>query len=469
MQVTAQNQKAPWRTVYRIENIVIRFARTTLPFGRLLAGPLALALVLPVGAAAQSDGFNFPTDINFLRQPDPNLRRATARVNGNIITGTDVDHRVALIVASNETVIPPEQMQSLRLQVLRSLIDETLQVQEAVAQEMEVTTEEVNESYASFALEQFNRTPEQMDTYLNSIGASPRTMKRQIQGQLAWERLLRRNVTPFINVSAEEVNELLAQMRASRGQYEYRIGEIFLSANATTRDQVRANAQQIMNLLRQGGSFVAAAQTYSEASSKVTGGDLGWLRLERLQNPTMEGAVRDMVPGQLVGPLEIPGGYSLLYLIDRRQIGMADPRDAVLSLKQVSIEFAPGTSETEAQLRAEQFATAVGQIQGCGDADARAAAIGATVQENDQMSARDLPDALQNLLLRMNVGESTPPFGDLQNGVRVLVLCGRDDPPSQGQDPQFDELMNSLEQERINRRAQSYLRDLRRDAVIDYD
>ncbi len=448
---------------------MIRLARTF----RLMAAPLVLGTlawgVLPNGAAAQSDGFNFPTDINFLRQPDPNMRRATARVNGNIITGTDVDHRVALIVASNETVVPPEELQSLRLQVLRNLIDETLQVQESVAQEMEVSADEVNESYARFALERFNRTPEQMDEYLTSIGASSRTLKRQIQGEMAWDRLLRRNVTPFINVSSDEVNELLDQLRASRGQFEYRIGEIYLSANANTRDTVRANANQIVNLLRQGGSFVTAARTYSEASSKVTGGDLGWLRLERLQNPAMEGAVREMVPGQLVGPIEIPGGYSILYLIDRRQIGMADPRDSVLSLKQISIEFASGTPESEAQLRAEQFASTVSAINGCGDADARAAAMGASVQSNDQMSARDLPEALQNLVLQMNVGEATPPFGDLQTGVRVLLLCGRDDPPSQTADPDFQELMNSIEQERINRRAQSYLRDLRRDAVIDYD
>lgn len=435
----------------------------------MLAAPLALAIVLPIGAAAQSDGFNFPTDINFLRQPDPNLRRATARVNGNIITGTDVDHRVALIVASNETQISPDEMQTLRLQVLRNLIDETLQVQEAVAQEMEVTGDEVNESYARFALERFNRTPEQMDEYLTTIGSSARTLKRQIQGEMAWDRLLRRNVNPFINVSSDEVNELLEQLRSSRGQFEYRIGEIYLSANTNTRDTVRANATQIVSLLRQGGSFVTAARTYSEASSKVTGGDLGWLRLERLQNPVMEGAVREMVPGQLVGPLEIPGGYSILYLIDRRQIGMADPRDAVLSLKQISIEFTPGTPESEAQLKAEQFASAVSAINGCGDADARAAAIGAVVQSNDQMSARDLPEALQNLVLQMNVGEATPPFGDLTSGVRVLLLCGRDDPAAQTADPDFQELMNSIEQERINRRAQSYLRDLRRDAVIDYD
>jgi peptidyl-prolyl cis-trans isomerase SurA len=465
MQAPPHDLTAPCGAEYRIENIVIRLARTF----RIMAAPLALAVVLPIGAAAQSDGFNFPTDINFLRQPDPNMRRATARVNGNIITGTDVDHRVALIVASNETVVPPEELQNLRLQVLRNLIDETLQVQEAVAQEMEVSADEVNESYARIALERFNRTPEQMDEYLTSIGASSRTLKRQIQGEMAWDRLLRRNVTPFINVSSDEVNELLDQLRASRGQFEYRIGEIYLSANANTRDTVRGNANQIVNLLRQGGSFVTAARTYSEASSKVTGGDLGWLRLERLQNPAMEAAVREMVPGQLVGPLEIPGGYSILYLIDRRQIGMADPRDSVLSLKQISIEFAPGTPESEAQLRAEQFAGAVAAINGCGDADARAAAMGAQVQSNDQMSARDLPEALQNLVLQMNVGEATPPFGDLQTGVRVLLLCGRDDPPSQTADPDFQELMNSIEQERINRRAQSYLRDLRRDAVIDYD
>ena len=46
--------------------------------------------------------------------------------------------------------VSDEERERLRLQVLRSLIDETLQVQEAVAQEMEVTAEEVNDSYASF-------------------------------------------------------------------------------------------------------------------------------------------------------------------------------------------------------------------------------------------------------------------------------------------------------------------------------
>jgi len=468
MQVAHPVEGCPPRATYRNENTVIRLAKSF----RFMALPVAFAVLAPFAAPyaalAQSDGFNFPEDINFLRQPDPNLRRATARVNGNIITGTDVDSRVALVRASNEGEITPEQIPALRLQVLRNLIDETLQVQAAVEQDMEVTAEEVNESYARFATERFNRSPEQMDVYLTSIGASSRTMKRQIQGEMAWDRLLRRNVTPFINVSAEEVNELLEQQRAARGEYEYRIAEIFMRSNASTREQVRANALSVAGTLREGGSFMAAAREYSQASSASVGGDLDYMRLEQLQNPTMEAAVRAMTPGQMVGPLELPDGFTLIYLIDRRQVGMADPRDAVLSLKQISIEFAPGTPESEAQLRAEQFAAAVGQINGCGEVETRAAAIGATVEGNDQMSARDLPDQLQSILLQMNVGEATPPFGDLTSGVRVLLLCGRDD-PQEVQTASFDQVMNSLEQERVNRRAQSFLRDLRRDAVIEYD
>jgi peptidyl-prolyl cis-trans isomerase SurA len=87
---------------------------------------------------------------------------------------------------------------------------------------------------------------------------------------------------------------------------------------------------------------------------------------------------------------------------------------------------------------------------------------------NDQITVRALPEALQQALLELNVGEATPPFGSLEDGVRALVLCGRDD-PQVASGPSRDELMSQLEDERVSRRAQRYLRDLRRDAVIEYN
>jgi peptidyl-prolyl cis-trans isomerase SurA len=65
------------------------------------------------------------------------------------------------------------------------------------------------------------------------------------------------------------------------------------------------------------------------------------------------------------------------------------------------------------------------------------------------------------------VGQVTPPFGSRAEGVRVLALCGRDDPQATD-GPSPDAIENQIKDERVNRRAQIYLRDLRRDAIIDY-
>ncbi|WP_234029007.1 peptidylprolyl isomerase [Aurantiacibacter spongiae] len=448
------------------------FAKTTLQLGlvSLVSGALCATPVLAQAAVSSSDAFNFPEDISFIaRQDNPNDRSATARVNGNIITGTEIDDRVALILSAQPDVqLSQEDMQGLRLQVLRNLIDETLQVQEAAAQDMPVTEEEVKSAYERFAREGRGMSPEELDAYLRSVGSSPNSIKRQIQGELAWDRLLRRNVAPFVNVSEGEVTELKERLEASRGTTEYRLGEIFLAATPANSEQVLANAQQIVQQLREGGSFVAYARQYSQASSAIVGGDLGWIRLEQLQNAQLETAAAQMSPGQLVGPLQIPGGYSILLMIDQRQIGMADPRDAVLSLKQISIDWPEGLSDAEIEQRGNAFMQEVQSFQGCGDADARAAALGATTVDNDEIAVRALPEQLQPILLNLNVGQTTPPFGVLEEGIRVLMLCGRDD-PAEAVGPTTDQLMAQMEDERINRRAQRYLRDLRRDAVIEYN
>jgi peptidyl-prolyl cis-trans isomerase SurA len=306
-----------------------------------------------------------------------------------------------------------------------------------------------------------------MAEYLRSIGSSPQSLKRQIHGELAWSRLLRRNFAPFVNVSADEVNDLIQRLEANRGTDEYRLGEIFLQATPETAPQVRGNAQQIVDQLRQGGSFVAYARQFSQASTAAVGGDLGWIALPQLKNPQLETVVGEMSPGQLVGPLEIPGGFWIGLLIDKRQVLTADPRDAVLSLKQIALDFT-GVPEAERTPRLESFLAGVQQLRGCGDAEAGASALGATVVTNDEIAARALPEQLQQLVLNLQLGQVTPPFGSFEEGVRVLMLCGRDDPQA-ASGPDFDTLMGQLEEERIQRRAQRYLRDLRNDAYIEYN
>jgi peptidyl-prolyl cis-trans isomerase SurA len=417
-------------------------------------------------AGAQGE-ISIPDNVTMFGKNDPNMRRATALVNGDIITGTDIDQRLALILAANEGKISPEEKDRLRLQVLRNLIDETLQIQEAKAADITIDDNEVNQTYARVAQQNFNQNIQAMDAYLARIGSSPASLKRQIRGELAWQRLLRRNVQPFINVSDEEVKEVLDRMQKEKGTEEYRIGEIYLAAAPDAKAQVFDNAKRIVEQLKGGGSFVAYARQYSQASTAAVGGDLGWIRLAQLP-AELAAAAQQMQPGQLVGPIEVSGGFDILYLIDKRQVLTADPRDAILALKQISISFPPGTTEAQATKRAGEFAGAMKNANGCGAVDGIAQQLGAQVVVNDQIRARDLPGPLQDALLRMSIGETSPPFGSIAEGVRVLMLCGRDDPRTDI-GPSFDQMMSSMEDDRVNKRAQMYLRDLRRDAIIEYN
>ena len=449
------------------------FARTAMALATigLTAAPIALAAQDAAqdndGASAVSNPLGIPENFSLLGESNPNMRKATAVVNGSVITGTDVDHRAALVASTANGALVGDELTRVRMQVLRNLIDETLQVQEAAAQEINITSEEVNQRYAQLAAQNFGNQPEAMDAYLLSLGSSPASLKRQIQGELAWQRLLRRNVAPFINVSEEEVNDLIKRLEESRGQEEFHIMEIYLPATAETQPAVIQNAQQIMEQLRGGSSFVAYARQFSESSTAATGGDLGFVRLETLP-AEMATAARSMQPGQLTGPVQIPGGFVIMYLRDKRQVLTADPRDAILSLKQISIAFEPGVTQAEATRQVESFAAAVGGIRGCGDAERAAQTVGAEVVTNDQIRVRDLPEQLQGSMLELQVGQSTQPFGSLEDGVRVLLLCGRDDPQA-ADGPSFDVLMSRMEEERIQKRARRYLRDLRNDAYIEYN
>lgn len=426
----------------------------------------ALAQTVPDEEVPSSaDALKLPTDLTIFGKSDPTVHKATAIVNGTIITDTDIDQRFALVLVANGGRVEEEERERLRLQVLRNLIDETLQIQEAKANDITITPEEIEQTFARVA-SNFHRPPKDFAAYLTQVGSSAVSMKRQIEGELAWRRLLSRRVEPFVNVGDEEVNAVMSRLNASKGATEYHIGEIFLSGTPATIAETQQNAERIVDQLKKGGSFAAYARQFSEASTAAVGGDLGWVRSEQLPEPLAATAAQ-MTTGQISAPIQVAGGYSIIALVDKRQVLTTDPRDAVLTLKQVSIKFPAGQTEAQAAPKVEAFAKAAAAISGCGSVADMASHMGAEVVDSDQIRIRDLPPALQKMMVDLQIGQATRPFGSLTDGVRTLVLCGRDDPQS-ASGPSFDQIFAQLEEERVNRRARRYLRDLRRDAVVEY-
>ena len=442
---------------------------------RLFAAGAFVLAALASGAAAQdatqadqpinsSKSLNLPQNPKLFGTAMPSVIKATAMVNGDVITQTDVNQRMALLAIANGGQIPPDQVDAVRQQVLSNLIDETLEIQAAKADKIDVKKSDIDKALERVAAN-VKQTPQQMADYLEQNGSSIAALRRQIEGEIAWRRLQQDKIESSVSVGEDEVKAIIDRLNASKGTEEYRVGEIFLSATPTTQAQVLQNASKILDQLKNGGSFVGYARQYSESSTAPVGGDLGWVRPEQLPAP-LAAALREMRPGMVSSPIQVPGGYSIIAVQDTRKVLTADPRDAVLNLKQVSISFPKGTTREQAEPIVARFAEAARTVAGCGGADKLAADFHGEVVQSDQVKMRDLPPALQEIMLPMQVGQATQPFGGLEEGVRTLVICGRDEASATA--PSYDAIYSQLNDERVNSRSRRYLADLRRDAVIEF-
>jgi len=447
--------------------VISKFTRAARAGAALIA---ASGMALPVTAQTVNDSdtpaasLDLPSNLQIFGKVDPNLRKPTAIVNDVVITGTDVDQRVAMIVALNRLQLTAQEKDELRLSVLRQLIDETLQIQEAKSNEIKVTDEQVEQTFNNVA-RKYARSTAEFTTMLRQAGSSERSIRRQIEGELAWSRLLQKQVEWRINVSDEEIKSILDNMEKAKGTEEYNLKEIFVSS--TPIYGANCDPRKMMQQMQAGTApFEYFARTCSEASTRAREGDLGWVRISTLPSE-LAGAVQQMKIGQVAGPIEVAGGYSILVLADKRQVLTADPRDARLSVRQLTITFPAGTTQAQATNRASEFAKETAALRGCGDVPKLAQKLDAKVVDNDQIVIRQLPPQLQEMILPLQLGQATPPFGSVEDGIRVLVLCGRDD-AREASLPSREQLRNQIEQQRVNLRAQRMLRDLRRDALVEY-
>lgn len=446
----------------RVAALVLGLAATT---ASSVAGAAQTVAEPEEGQATPSiANLDLPENLQLFGKADPNVRKPTAIVNGYVLTRTEVDQRVNLFVALNQLKLKPEEIDRLRMEVLRLLIDETIQIQKAKEENVSVSADQVDRSFAGIS-RRYGRSPDQMRAWLKEVGSSERSFRRQIEGELSWQAVIRRSVSPFINVGDYEVGEIIKSIEAAKGTEEYHLREIYLSATPERAGEVFKAMQQMIQQMQQGRPFEYFAR-FSEATTSAQGGDLGWVRAEMVPAPLAE-AAKQMQVGQVAGPIEVPGGFSVLYLADKRQLGQPDPRDAKLSLRQLTVKFPPGITQAQANAKVAEFTAVLKSTAGCGAVGKAAQTLGADVVDNDSVIARDLPPQLQDLVLGLQVGQSTPPFGSPTDGIRALVLCGRDDPKTAAA-PSPEAIREATEERRTNLRAQRLLRDLRRDAIIEY-
>ncbi len=398
---------------------------------------------------------------------DGNAGQIVAVVNGDVITSGDVGNRGRLFALSTGLPVTPEVLARLRPQVAKQLVDERLRLQEVQRRRIGVSDREIAEAIGE--IEQRNGMAKgALGGSLRGQGVAMRTLIDQVRVQLGWTRVLREELGTKADITAADVAEQLRIFKDQIGKPEFRVSEIFIPIDEPAKSaDARKFADTVIAQLRAGAPFPVVAAQFSQSQTALQGGDLGWVRASQL-DPEIASVVREMPPGAVSNPVEVPGGISIVSLRAKREIGR--DQATVMSIRQVFVPFVGAlnpAAPTDQQRRAVEQAQGISRsAKTCKDMEEANQRVGA-VRPSDPGEVRLETVAspqLRNLLAGMSTGVASKPVV-ANEGAAVLMVCSREQKTAAT--PTKEEISEKLLQERVELASRQLQRDLRRRAVMD--
>jgi peptidyl-prolyl cis-trans isomerase SurA len=271
-----------------------------------------------------------------------------ARVNGEKILRSEVDKYYANQTAGSPQQPTGEQAQSMRLNILKQLIDYELMMQRARKLGLLATDEEVDAKFAEF---KSPYTQEEFDKHLKEKNITADDFKRDLRRNLTIDKVLNKEVTSKINVTDSDISTYYNEHKAEFNFIEpqYHLAQIVVTTEpnaqvgnlkgdkAQNEEGAKKKVQMLLNRLESGEDFATVAMNYSEQpNTSQNGGDMGFIPESSLKSDTsVMGVVSKLKAGQNSDPIPAYGpnhklaGYTIIKLIAREPAGqreLGDPR-----------------------------------------------------------------------------------------------------------------------------------------------
>lgn len=387
-----------------------------------------------------------------------------AVVNDRAISMFDLEARIDIAIYNANLARTDDMRRQAAGPVLRNLIDEALQAEEARSKGIRVTDRDVAEAVRR--IEEGNGVPRGgLEGFLAERGIAVGAVLEQIRARVAWAKYVNLRIRPAVSVSEDEIDEEIARLEGARGRPEYLVSEIVLYDDpAAGPDGLPAVAAGIVRQLRGGADFAAVAAQFGQGALAREGGDLGWVQ-EGQSRAEIDRALAAMAVGAVSDPVRAAGAWHILHLRDKRET-MAAPEDsAELFLSQILFpadEESPGGEEDRLALARDAAAGA----RGCDALRARGAELEDSLSGDIGWTApADLPAAFRGALDGLEVGAASAPV-TTANGVHVVMICERRG-GGDGGDGLRDRIYERIVARRLAIVERRLLRDLRRAAFVD--
>jgi peptidyl-prolyl cis-trans isomerase SurA len=281
-----------------------------------------------------------PRDTTFV------VDRVVAVVGNRPVLASQVDEEI-FSRQSQGMKLPtdPEGMQSVRHQIISSIIDEELLVQEAQRDTaISVTDEEIASGVEEQVRKVRSNFSSELDyaTELKKAGfQTPEEYRRWLtdqQRRAAYqnrliEKLRNDGKLKSIAPTEKEMKEFFEEQKSALGSrpatISFRQIVVIPEPSPAAKAKTKAQADSIALQLRLGADFATAARRFSQdPGSKDQGGSLNWFR-RGVMVPEFERVAFSLRPGMISEPVESPFGYHIIQ-VERVQPAEVQARHILL-------------------------------------------------------------------------------------------------------------------------------------------
>ena len=270
-----------------------------------------------------------------------------AVVDGHKIYRSEVEKYYQNQTADSQPQPSGEQAASLRLNILKELIDNEILMRRAEKLGLLATDEEVDRKLSEIKSPYTN---EEFDARMKQKKITLEDFKRDIRRSLTVDKVLNKEVTSKVNISDQDIVNYYNTHKAEFNFIEpqYHLAQIFVTPfpnpqvrnnKAQNEADARKKIQMLLNRLDSGDDFGTLAMNYSEDTETASnGGDLGFTPESALHNtdPTTRDAVINLKPGQYTQIITVMNpttkqlmGFRIVKLIAKEPAGQrefSDPR-----------------------------------------------------------------------------------------------------------------------------------------------
>ena len=395
---------------------------------------IAATLALALGAGAATAQTQFAPAIT---------------VNDRVITRYELSQRQRLLDLFGTSG-------DLREQAREALIEDRLKEQELARYGLELSEDALNREMESFA-ERANMSLPQFKRLLAQNGIDAITLEDFVRVGVAWRDYVRSRYSRQLNVTDADIDRAIARAGSGPTELQILLSEIIIAAPPERAAAARQAANQISRM-RSYGEFESAARQVSALPSRENGGRLGWLPLSNYP-PQLRALLRDLAPGEVTEPIEIPNGIALFQKRGLREAGRAVQAPASIAYATYAI---PG-GRSEAALA--NATAVVDQLDTCDDLYGVARNQPEEVLQRVDLAPEAIPDDIALELARLDPGEvSLNLTRDNGQTLLLVMLCNRTAVGQQALNR--DAVLNQIRSERLAGMANALIADLRASATI---